>query len=459
MPQTASIQTGKRSRADRPSVVMIFIDDMGYGDPSCYGGQMIPTPGIDRLAAEGIRFTQGYVTATICGPSRAGLLSGCYQQRFGMQNNMDRRKYRIPDAQRIMPAAFREAGYKTAAVGKWNIIVPPEQAVDEMHLRIDWEADFWPIQDGPRAGEYIGVDEERYDETRAKKVDSSKTPYWGPVKEGDVYLTDLIGYRAVSFIERNQNDPFMLYLAFNAVHTPLQAKKEYESRVMHLEPEPLRMYASMFISADEVVARVLDKLDELGLADNTVIALLSDNGPAMAPIRKWRPEWPDDPVLFGSTGGLRGYKGNYYEGGIRIPYIMRWPAKWKGGQVSDMPVNSLDLYPTFCDAAGVPTPEGTQFDGVSLLPYLDGTKADRPHEAMYWMQDHMAAIRMGDHKLILGHGDGTPQLFDLSADPRETTDLSQRQPDLARRLETAWREWAKQMPPAANLEWEGRSFL
>jgi len=300
---------------DRPNVVLIFVDDLGYGDAGCYGGDLVPTPHIERLAAEGIRFTRGYSSASVCAPSRAGLLTGAYQQRFGMQSNFDRRHYRIPESHAILPEAFRSAGYRTAAVGKWNIIVPPERALDRMYSRIDWESDFWPIGEGPRAGEYIGVDEERYDWTRARHVDSSKTQYWGPLRDGDEYLTDRLGRQAVEFIEENQETAFFVYLAFNAVHTPLQAKKAYEARVAHIEPEPLRMYAAMLISMDEAIGAVLDALDANGLAENTIVAFLSDNGQTMAPIVGWREDWSREPLMLGSAGGLRGHKGGLYEGG------------------------------------------------------------------------------------------------------------------------------------------------
>lgn len=440
-----------------PNVVLIFADDLGYGDPGCYGGEMVPTPNIDRLADEGIRFTDGYASATVCAPSRAGLLTGAYQQRFGMQGNFDRRMYRIPESHAILPEAFRNAGYRAAAVGKWNIIVPPERALDELYSRIDWEADFWPIGEGPRAGEYIGVDEERWDWTRARHVDSSKTQYWGPRREGDEYLTDRLGRQASEFIRANEEKPFFLYLAFNAVHTPLQAKKAYEERVSHLEPEALRMYAAMLISMDEAIGEVLTILDETGSADNTIVAFLSDNGPAMAPIVGWRKDWSRDPLLLGSTGGLRGHKGNHYEGGIRVPFILRWPARWDGGRVSNLPVTSLDLYPTFAEAAGVPVSETTELDGLSLLSYL-GRGAESPQrDAMYWYQDSVGwAIRKGDWKLLMRNGGDGPELFNLATDPEESKNLAADEPVKVSELRATWQAWAGELPPPANPEAPGR---
>lgn len=432
---------GQKMAASRSNVIMVYADDLGYGDVGCYGGALVPTPAIDRLAAEGIRCTQGYVTSPVCAPSRAGLLGGAYQQRFGMQWNVDRKAYRFPEGHKIMPEAFKDAGYATCSLGKWNIPREPVGIIDEMYCRIDWESDYFPDANGF----YEGVDD-------PVNPDSSKTPFWGPKKEGDAYVTDRLGNHAVDFIRRHKDEPFFMYLAFNAVHTPLQAKKSYESRVTHIKEEPLRMYACMLISLDENLGRVLDVLDETGLTEDTLVAFVSDNGPARGPVKGWKEHWPQKDFILGSAGFLRGHKGQYYEGGIREPFVLRWPSKWKPGQVYDHPISTLDLYPTFCSAAGIAINRDTRLEGVDLAPYLAGERKERPHETLYWLHDGTGAIRQGDWKLIVSRWPPILQLFDLAKDPSESADLAGSEADQAARLKQAWDDWVAEMPPPAAPE-------
>jgi arylsulfatase A-like enzyme len=316
----------------RPNLLLIFADDLGYGDSGCYGSKLVPTPAIDSLARDGVRCTDGYVTAPVCAPSRCGLLSGAYNQRFGMQWNDDRRRYTFGEHQ-LLPQALRAAGYVTGHIGKWNVPVDVKACFDEVYDLIDWEADYFPDADG----HYHGVDSET--EFASSKVQG----VWGPERPDDEYLTDRLGRHAVEFIDKHkQGDrPFFLYLAFNAVHTPLHAKQQDAARFGEL-PIPLNFYASMVASMDENIGRVLDALPE-----NTLVAFTSDNGPARMPVEKWPDGWPTG-VLAGSAGPLNGHKGQFLEGGIREPFLLRWPGKIEAGSVYSQPISTMDLYPTFC---------------------------------------------------------------------------------------------------------------
>lgn len=434
--------------ATKPHIVMIYADDMGYGDAGCYGGtNLVPTPHIDRLAAEGVRFTDGYVTAPVCGPSRYGLLTGAYQQRFGVQWNPDTAAdlkngkvetltdNRIPTGQKLVNQSLSGAGYVTGMFGKSNMPCYPQTTFDESHSVMHFGGEYWPNADG----HYSGVDE-------PKAIGGHKRILWGPEHEGDEYLTDRLGRQSVEFIARHKAQPFFLYLAFNAPHSPMQAKKAHLEAVAHLKTEALRMYGAMLISMDENVGKVLKALDEHGLADNTLVAFASDNGPTFAYNVDWPEEWPRE--LMGSTGPLNGYKGQNWEGGIRVPFILRWPARLEAGSVYRKPVSTLDLYPTFCAAAGATVPGTTRLDGVDLLPFLVGTKDGEPHESLHWYADGKGAIRHGKWKL---HLDGDARmLYDLDADIGEQSDLSEQQPEIVAKLLKEHQSFVAQLPPVLN---------
>lgn len=430
----------------RPNLVLIVADDLGYGDVGCYGGTLTPTPAIDALARGGVRFSDGYVTAPVCAPSRFGLLSGAYPQRFGMQWNEDAyvnayAKLPLPAAHRTLPEALRAAGYVTGHIGKWNFPRAAASVVHEAYAVMDWEGDYFPGADG----RYIGVDD-------PTKRDSGKVHgVWGPERPGEEYLTDRLGRHAVEFITKHKGEPFFLYLAFNAVHSPWQAKAADRERFAHIAPEPLNLYAAMVASLDENVGRVLAALKDVGLEDNTLVAFVSDNGPAFGSsrIKGWPEGWAKE-VLVGSAGPLNGRKGQFLEGGIREPFILRWPARLKAAAEFRQPVSTMDLYPTFLAAAGVAVPEGTRLDGVDLLPHLLGQTTGRPHELLFWKNGEQGAVREGDWKLLLSPWQPKLQLFNLAEDLGETHDLAADQPELTARLHQAWLDWGAALPPRAN---------
>jgi arylsulfatase A-like enzyme len=439
----------------KPNIILIMVDDMGYGDAGCYGNtNLVPTPNIDRLAAEGVRFTDGYVTAPVCGPCRYGMLTGAYQQRFGVHWNPDcfgrlpadvlarlgieeetLDNNRIRSTQRIINQPLQDIGYNTAMIGKWNLPCYPKTTFCESMSVMHFAGDYWPNE----TGHYSGVDEDT-------PTSGHKDIIWGPQREGDEYLTDRLGRQSVEFIEVNKDNPFFLYLAFNAPHSPMQAKKSHRKDVEHLETEALKLYGAMMLSTDENIGRVLDTLDELGIADNTIVAFLSDNGPSFAYNVDWPQEWPRE--LLGSAGQLNGYKGQFWEGGIRIPFIMRWTNGIKGGQVYKEPVSALDFYPTFCAAAGAKVPEETILDGVDLLPYLNGEKKGSPHDMLFWYAADNGAVRKGKWKLLVYKEEA--KLFDLQADIGETEDLAEKYPEKAKELLIEYKRFCDSMPPNLN---------
>ncbi|MBI5689770.1 MAG: sulfatase-like hydrolase/transferase [Verrucomicrobia bacterium] len=429
--------------AGAPNIVILLADDMGYGDVSSYGGTVVPTPRIDGLARQGVRFTDGYVTCPACAPSRLSLMAGAYPQRFGMTWNDDRGAHRLPDSQRLLPELLRGAGYVTGLVGKWNIVRPAEQVFDEVHHFIEWESDYFPQEDGHYVGSLA---------TKSPGFASSKTQYWGPKREGDEYLTDKLGRHAVEFIDRHAGRPFFLYVGFNAVHSPWQGRRSDEKRFAHLPLEVHRLYASMVAALDENVGRILDALRSRRLEENTLVFFLADNGPAKGGphIEGWKPEWPRGITVVGSAGPLRGAKTDLYEGGIREPFIVRWPGRVPAGVNYRHPVTAMDVLPTACAAAGVRTPATTIVDGVDLVPFVRGDRAEAPHGDLFWKIKSAAALRRGDWKLLLLAPEFRPQLFHLGRDIGEARDLAGEEPALTRELLDAWQAWNRTMPPPAR---------
>lgn len=430
---TLALSAGTLSAVEqKPNIVMIYVDDMGYGDVSCYNREaMAPTPNIDSIARDGIRFTAGHVTASVCGPSRAGLMSGAYQQRFGCYWNPHRKGTTL-GTQQLMPQVLKPAGYATGLIGKWNIEVDPKFAFDEVYDVMDWEGDYFPNAEGIYKGVNSGVD-------------SSKKWMWGPERETDEYLTDRLGRHASEFIAKHAKEPFFLYMAFNAPHSPLQAKKVYRDRFENIKEEPRKLYAAMVASLDENVGKILAELEKQGVADHTIVAFVSDNGPAKGGFKGY-PEGFEKMVL-GSTAGKRGFKGSVYEGGPNVPFILKWPGVLSKGTVYDKRVSTLDLLPTFSAAAGATIPAGNKVDGVNLLPFLQGKGNGNPHDILFWWNLQYAAAMRGDWKLVVYINPPSQELYNISTDPNETTNVIEKHPELAAELYQAWKSWSEPMPP------------
>jgi len=425
----------KDPEKSRPNILLILADDLGYGDLGCYGGRDIPTPHIDRLSVEGIRFTDAHVTCAVCGPSRLGLLSGIYQQRIGCYWNPDlwaSHGWQLPDTLKILPQLLKEAGYVTGHIGKWNISPDSRPYVDEGYDVMMWKGAYYPDENGT----YQGVD----------RPDFKIEPHgWGPPRPDAEYLTDRLTRDALGFIERNQDKSFFLYLAYNAPHTPLQADIKYKEIFKELKDEPNRIYAGMVSSLDENIGKILTRLEDLDLEKNTMVIFTSDNGPARGGpyIRGWPDEWPE--TLLGSAEPLRGHKAQSFEGGHREPFLIRWPDMIEQGKVYPGLTSTLDLLPTLCNIAGVRLPENQILDGVDLLPFIRGENQNAPHEMLFWMTHNQGVVRQGEWKLIID-SDSSQLLFNLRTDLSEENDLSSSHPDMVNRLLEAWEDWSEPFP-------------
>jgi arylsulfatase A-like enzyme len=423
----------------RPNLVIILADDMGYGDIACYGSPDVPTPHIDSLAKGGTRFTDGYVSCAVCSPSRAALLTGRYQQRFGHEFNSGPAEreaqvnFGLPADARILPQYLKPHGYRSAAIGKWHLGIRPgyhplDRGFDEFYgFLTGGNAFITKRTPGARAAGSDGAGPSIPEQRRDPILRNRQT-----VNE-DRYLTEAFGAEAVRFIDRNHTNPFFLYLAFNAIHTPLHATERYLDRFAGIKNEKHRMLAAMTAALDDAVGAVMAKLRERGTEKDTLVFFLSDNGcPVMTGAGTNRP--------------LNGEKVTYYEGGIRVPFIAYWPGRVPAGKVYGQPAVSRDIVPTFLSAAGA-QPRDTNFDGVDLLPWLNGRNGT-PHDALFWRGGRGRAARMGNWKLV-EFGDRYSRLYDLSKDIGEKEDLSAQHPDQVRGLREAWKAWSAQMKPAA----------
>jgi arylsulfatase A-like enzyme len=406
----------------KPNILVILADDLGYGETSCQGCKDIPTPNIDSIAKNGIRFTSGYVSCPICAPTRAGLMTGRYQQRFGFETNPGPESYAdekfgLPRSQATLAERLKAAGYATGMFGKWHLGYKPElqptaRGFDE----------FFGFLSG--ANNYIAG---------ARRGESRNPILRGTqVVEEREYLTDAFGREAVAFIEKYHDRPFFIYLPFNAVHAPLEATEKYLSRFPNITDKKRLTYAGMTAAMDDAIGRVLDTLRKHNLEERTLVFFLGDNG-------------GPTPQTTSSNVPLRGYKGQVFEGGIREPFLIQWKGHLPAGKVDDRPVISLDIHPTALAAAGVPVSPDWGLDGIDLLPYLTGENTGLPHDTLYWRFHDQHAIRRGDWKLVQTRTDPKPQLYDLAKDIGETTDLADKEPAKVKELNDAWDAWNAQL--------------
>src|SRR5687768_490293 len=414
----------------QPNILLIVGDDMGYADVGVHGCKDIPTPHLDSLAKNGVRCSSGYVSGPYCSPTRAALLTGRYQQRFGHEFNPGpptsaNIEVGLPLKEKTIADRFKGAGYATALIGKW-------------HLGHDKK--FHPLNRGFQ--EYFGFLGGAHSYTNARA--DGKNPIlrgFEPVDEKE-YLTDALAREAVSYIERHKSKPFFLYLAFNAVHGPLEATAKYRDRFPNIEDPRRRTYAAMMSAMDDAIGRVLATLKENKLEENTLIFFVSDNG--------------GPPVNASNNGHLRGHKASTWEGGVRVPFLFQWKGHLPAGKVSEQPVIQLDFLPTALAAAGAEMDE--KIDGVDLLPFLTGKNKGAPHEALYWRFGEQMAIRKGDWKLVKGGGRGTvapkkPLLINLAKDIGEQNDLAEKEPKKYQELQAAWDKWnAGLVPPSWNAQ-------
>jgi arylsulfatase A-like enzyme len=415
-----------------PNILIILSDDLGYAELSLQGAKDLKTPHIDSLAREGIHFTNAYASGPICAPTRAGLLTGRYQNRFGYQTYTGSVKRQIkedlgvPTSEVFFSEILQKSGYKTGMIGKWHLghnekYRPNNRGFDEFfgflpggHDYFKWNSDYHASAIGP-----IYRNDEPQDQP----------------PEGEEYLTDVFSDEAVSFIERNHTKPFLLYLAYNAVHTPLQAPEKYTKDLPESLDEDRKKMIGMTQAMDAGIGRVLESLRKKGIEKDTLVIFFNDNGGLVG------------------TGGvsnapLSGRKGQLKEGGIRVPFIIRWPGKIKMDQIYDNPIISLDIFPTVLAAAGQEPPFDREIDGVNLLPYLKDGKKTSPHDYLFFRHLGDYAVRKGKYKLYISRREGVSHLYDLENDVSEKNDLSNELPGVVEDLKTALENWEKKMTPS-----------
>ena len=414
LPAAASENAGRG-----PNIVVIVSDDQGYADSSCYDHpKEVSTPAIDRLAAEGVRFTNGYASGYVCAPTRAGLLTGRYQQRFGFYTAGDSRTG-MPTSEITVADVLKKKGYATAIIGKWHVGLEREYRP----LRRGFDEFYGFLGHGAHDYFKLGITDEYTSIYRNDK----------PINDTG-YLTDNLAREAVSFIERHQNRPFFLYLPFNAVHWPLQALQKHMDR-FNTGDRNRDAYLAMLVCMDEAIGRVLDALKRAGVDDNTLIIFFSDNGGAQK--------------NFANNGVLRDYKQTVYEGGIRVPFIVRWPGKLPKGTVCDEPVISLDVMPTVCAAAGAELPDDRVYDGRDMLPAILGQANEPLHEALFWHDGaDQWAVRVGNWKLLSRNG--SLELYDLKSDISEKNDLKEQNAEVVARLQKTYNDWKSQLAPSIS---------
>lgn len=422
-----------QERAPKPNVIVILADDLGYADLGVHGLKRALTPHIDSLAREGVRCTSGYASGTYCSPTRAGLLTGRYQQRFGHEFNPhqgDPDVLGLPTSETTFADRMKALGYATGAIGKWHLGIterfhPLRRGFDEFYGFLGGAHRYFPTPGAPLP---------RKDDVAAH-IAGAPVEAGGKPVEWEGYLTERLGAEAASFVQRHRERPFFLYLAFNAVHTPLQATEKYLERVKGVDNPARRTYLAMLSAMDDAVGTVLAAVRQAGLDERTLVVFLSDNG---GPTDKYAPN-----ASF--NGPLHGGKGDTWEGGVRVPFLLRWPGRLPSGKVYDEPVIQLDLLPTAVAAAGGRVDSAWKLDGVDLLPYLTGTAKGQPHEALFWRMGPNWGIRQGNWKIVRTYRSGEPQLFDLSADLGETRDRRAEQPDTYAQLERRWQAWNRQL--------------
>ena len=420
--------TSSLNAATPPNVLVIVADDLGYADVGFNGCKDIATPNLDALAKRGLRCLNGYVTHPFCSPTRAALLTGRYQQRFGHENNP---KWDpadtvagLPVKETTLPQVLKSAGYKTGAVGKWHLGAHPQ-----FHPNRRGFDDYF----GALGGGHIYLPDAKGGPEYQIPLDRNGQPE--PLTE---YLTDVFAREAAAFVKRSQASPWFLYLAFNAPHTPLQNPPRIEERVKHINDDLRRGYAGLVTGLDDGVGTVMQALKDSGQDEQTLVFFFSDNGGPIA-------------VTHAQNTPLRGAKGDVWEGGTRVPFLISWPAKLAKGEDYEPAVSSLDVFATAVALTGAQVPTGHQPEGVNLIPFLTGEKAGAPHEHLFWRTTRgkgIWAVRDARWKLAQSDDGKGPVLYDLNNDIGETTDLAAQHPEIVAGLKQAYDAWNQHNIPA-----------
>ncbi len=423
----ASVARLSAADAPRPNVLVIVSDDQGYADAGFQGSKDVPTPNLDALAKSGVRCTSGYVSHSFCSPTRAALLTGRYQQRFGHEFNpvydpLDE-KEGLPLGERLLPQFMKDAGYATGWVGKWHLGASPAHTP----WKRGFDETFGFIGGGHRFAGWQ-PNERQYTLPLVRNGQS--------LTEVPTHLTATLGDEASAFIRRHAEKPWMLYLAFNAPHTPHEPTAERMEKFAQITNPARRKYLAQVSLMDDAIGGVIASLAETGQTQRTLIFFFSDNG-------GHEPSGSDN-------GALRGQKGTLYEGGVRVPFVVSWPGKLPAGTVFDAPVSSLDVFATALGVAGQPMPSDKKYDGVNLVPYLTGETKTPPHDRLFWRMSNKSthAIREGTWKLVR-QPDMPVELYDLATDLAESKNLAAEKSDITARLTASLDAWDKELVPPA----------
>jgi arylsulfatase A-like enzyme len=447
----------------KPNIVFILADDLGYNDIGTYGNKLVPTPHIDSLAMSGVKMLNGYCTSPICSPSRAAIMTGRYQQRFGFEfqekdapigkmSLMQEEKFfkrahkegdiidlskdsvvvpnGLPKEEITLAQVLKQNGYKTGAIGKWNLGVADYQLPDAKGF--DYFYGFYSAA-GLYASEKDPTIVNQHIDDILDRPTWFRTKYSALVRNGQPvneteYLTTKFGEEAVAFIEQNKNDPFFLYVPFNAPHTPFQAPKDIVAKFANVTEPQKQVYYAMITALDDAIGKIISKLKETGLDKNTLIILTSDNGGAT-----YTTATDNEP--------LKGGKMSEFDGGLKVPYIMSYANKIPAGTTYQLPVSTLDIFATAVGVANASLPNDQIHDGVNLLPFVNGENSNAPHDILYWRNGYSKAIRKGDYKLYINERENAEYLYDLSKDPGEHDDLSPTLPEKVKELKADLHRW------------------
>ncbi len=462
------------ANSDKPNIIILLADDLGKYEVSAYGADHIHTPHMDQIGADGVVFEEGYVTAPTCAPSRAGIMTGRLQNRYGFETQLMEfyptnmieylsgkyltdtgdfvltskpvypkewqvHKQGVPPTEINLAEILKKYGYKTGITGKWHLgssknHAPENRGFDYQygfHGAFSW---FTPEE------HWTGVINHYHDSFSARHQWKNGRKNEGAITENgtvireEEYLTFAIRDKAIDFIEENKEDPFFLYCAFSAPHVPFQAPVDYYCQYSHIEDENKRVYYAMISALDDAIGDIHQKIKDLGLEDNTIIYVLSDNGGA---------------AYTGATenGPLKGGKLMQFEGGINVPFMMKWPKKIPAGLRYKNPVSSTDIFTTSVLNAGGDLPSDRKYDGVDLIPFLTEIEKGEPHQQLFWRADHVWAMRDGDYKFILSIRDGWAELYNLKTDKSEEINLKEQMPDLFETLKEKHEIWQKENLP------------
>lgn len=458
-----------------PNVVVILADDLSWMDVSLYGGKNVLTPNIDAIGQQGVTFTEGYISSPICAPSRAGLLTGRYQQRFGFEINIherypknrieyfvyanllntgdwkvaqhedwaiptfeDMQKQGLPPTEFTLAELLQTKGYQTAAIGKWHLgynetAIPIKRGFDYHYGFYEAFSLYAPTDKENIINQHLSdfSDPHIWRKGRTGNCAIRKNDQ---VVQEDTYLTTKIAQETNQWIKEHQEEPFFVYVPFSAPHTPFQATKEYYDQYAHIQSPEKRVYYAMIHALDDAVGSIMNNLKELGLEENTLVVFLSDNGGATY-------------TGAADNSPLKGGKFTNFEGGIRVPFMMQWKGKLPAGGIYEKPVSALDIFATAAQMADLQLPEDREFDGVNLLPYLlDSTYQNKaPHPALYWRSEYHKAIRKGEWKLIQDDLAGQTALYNMTTDKEEKNNQAAQHPAVVQGLQEDLQAWEKGM--------------